>query len=267
MACRDGIESRYLSARIRETHGVSLDGLLVEGGGRARRRKAVRLLRRAGLAGAPSAVLDLLAIARYHRETSERLRRELADAGVPVPSTLPASGHDEHDPKRGDIHRWRLDIDSANAPAAAAWITDRDVDVLVVHGTSILRRPFLEAAPGTILNVHGGIVPKYRNVHSDAWALLQDDRDMIGTTIIHLDAGVDTGDIALQGRIDVGPDDDIGVVKARNLVLAGDLIERALTLARDGVLPRTPQDPSQAGSFPTLTRAQVAALLDDQHDG
>ena len=67
----------------------------------------------------------------------------------------------------------------------------------------------LSIAKRYTLNIHGGIVPKYRNVHSEFWAISKNDFKNIGTSIIHLDPGIDTGDIAIQEILEINSNDTI----------------------------------------------------------
>lgn len=92
----------------------------------------------------------------------------------------------------------------ASAPRTVASINDESVprllqeaapDIVVVMGTSILRRAVLEAAGAAILNIHGGYLPDYRGNHCFFWALYDDRPDRIGSTIHFVDPGIDTGDV------------------------------------------------------------------------
>lgn len=85
-----------------------------------------------------------------------------------------------------------------------AWINDQSVsrvlrafapDITVVMGTSILRPETLNAAGSTIINIHGGFLPWYRGNHCFFRAMLERDRERVGSTIHHVTTGVDSGDV------------------------------------------------------------------------
>ncbi len=114
-------------------------------------------------------------------------------------------------------------------------------ELVIVFGTSILKPEVLTVAKRYTLNIHGGIVPKYRNVHSDFWAISKKDLKNIGTSIIHLDPGIDTGDIAIQGLLDISPDDTLLSIKKKNTELSLKLIIQAIEMAKKGNLPKNQQ--------------------------
>jgi methionyl-tRNA formyltransferase len=103
--------------------------------------------------------------------------------------------------------------------------------------------------------------PAYRNVHCDFWALYRRDFENVGVSIIHLDPGIDSGDVALQGRVEVSAGDSIFKVKARLAQLAADLALEALAQAREGTLPRQPQDSGDSGFYRTPTARQLMELF------
>ena len=115
-------------------------------------------------------------------------------------------------------------------------------ELIIVFGTSILKPQILSIAKKFTLNIHGGIVPKYRNVHSDFWAISKNDLKNIGTSIIHLDPGIDTGDIAIQGIVDIDSTDSIFSIKRKNIELSLRLITQAIEMAKSENLPKLPQN-------------------------
>ena len=63
----------------------------------------------------------------------------------------------------------------------------------------------------------------------------------IGTSIIHLDPGIDTGDIAMQGLLKVNSDDTLLSIKKKNVELSLQLIIQTIEMAKTGNLPKTRQ--------------------------
>jgi len=114
-------------------------------------------------------------------------------------------------------------------------------ELIIVFGTSILKPEVLSIAKRYTLNIHGGIVPKYRNVHSDFWAISKNDFKNIGTSIIHLDPGVDTGDIAIQEFLEIDSNDTIFSIKKKNIELSLKLITQAIEMVELENLPKVTQ--------------------------
>jgi hypothetical protein len=108
-------------------------------------------------------------------------------------------------------------------------------------------------AANIFLNIHGGLVPKYRNVHSEFWALKNNEPHEIGSSIIYLDSGVDTGDLAIQEKIDVSDTTSVMRATVANLKVAARLAVKAAHLLESGQLPRLRQSElnGPAGFFQT----------------
>jgi folate-dependent phosphoribosylglycinamide formyltransferase PurN len=95
-------------------------------------------------------------------------------------------------------------VQSVNDDSAVMALKRANPDVVVVNGTRIIAEHVLRSVPATFLNTHSGITPLYRGVHGGYWALANKDRANCGVTIHVVDAGIDTGDIVYQARIEPG---------------------------------------------------------------
>ena len=160
-------------------------------------------------------------------------------------------------PENTTIHR----VENASGAKCISILKKLEPAILVVLGTSLLSKDVLAIAKEYSLNIHGGIVPQYRNVHSDFWAFIFRDHDNIGTSIIHLDRGIDTGDVALQSSIEVDAQDTIYSIKKKNLILAGNLVIKTIGKAIDDSLPKVPQSNTQKGFYHTPGFADFFRLL------
>ena len=244
LLCRDGSAARYLA------HRLALEGLvqaiILEHGAAARRRKLARWFAQSAWWQLPQRCLDLLALQRYGRAVDAHLTRQLLQ---PQGCAAYPAGVPQHT------------VDDANDPACIALLASIAPQIVVVFGTSILRDSVLHLPVPYRLNVHMGMVPHYRNVHSDAWAFLRRDYERIGTSILHLSAGIDDGDVALQAAIDVEPGDTILAIKRKNLEVAGRLVVQAVRLAGDHALPRTPQAGAGAGVYKTPGFAELRQIM------
>lgn len=226
--------SRYIAHRLQIEPAP--DSIVVELGAGAKRRKLKRTFRQASWWQYPGRCLDLAAVAAYSRRAERHLKEALLD-----PTAIDGfpSSTRQHE------------VEDANADASLELLRELAPDVLLVFGTSILSASVLEIPKRHALNIHTGIVPAYRNVHSDFWAVQARDYENVGVSIIHLDPGIDSGDLALQGRIAVDTNDSIFDIKLKLARLAGDLALEAIRRARADNLPRTPQDEGAAGFYPT----------------
>jgi folate-dependent phosphoribosylglycinamide formyltransferase PurN len=90
---------------------------------------------------------------------------------------------------------------SANAPNLLDLIQREKPDLVLVSGTDLLRKGTLERLPSKVMNLHTGISP-YLNGGPNCtnWALALGEFDMIGNTIMWIDAGIDSGAIVATER-------------------------------------------------------------------
>lgn len=251
LACRDSPASHYIAGCLAR-RGL-LDALIVESGKIARRNKVRRMLRQGPPWKLPGTLLDLLFLYSYQLLQEQSLRGYVA-----------AENSGEGFP--GGIER--LDVDDINDMAVMDFLRPQKPDYLVVCGTSILKADLISIPLTATLNIHGGLVPKYRNVHSDLWAYVAGDYENIGSSVLLLDEGIDTGDIVCQAAAGVVAGEGLFAAKKKNLALAGELIVAALTQeqlmktrqAQDKKLQRFYPTPG-VGAFLRLMRMSVRERL------
>jgi methionyl-tRNA formyltransferase len=84
----------------------------------------------------------------------------------------------------------------ANLSYAKDAIQKFQPDAIFVFGSSILKNDILDLVqPGKIVNMHLGLSPYYRGSGTNFWPFVNDELEYVGATILHIDPGVDTGDI------------------------------------------------------------------------
>ncbi len=128
-----------------------------------------------------------------------------------------------------------------------------DVAVVVAYG-KILPREVLEVPRHGCLNIHASLLPKYRGAAPIQRAMAEGETTT-GVTIMKIDEGLDTGPMVCAEEVDILDDDDHVSLANTLSVVGADLMMRALAqLERDGSLPLTPQDGSQATLAPPITR-------------
>lgn len=127
-----------------------------------------------------------------------------------------------------------------------------DVAVVVAYGR-ILPQHLLDTPKHGCLNVHFSLLPKYRGAAPVNWAVANDE-PVTGVTVMFMDAGLDTGDIALQTECWIARDDTTVTLAERLSFIGADTLGDALKQLEAGTLPRIPQDHAEASHAPILTR-------------
>jgi hypothetical protein len=243
LACRDGPSSYYIAGRLAQKNLLS--AIIVERGKTARRNKMRRMFRRSAFWQIPGNVLNIAFLSIYQAIQERAIRKLVASGGL-----------EARFPDGIQLVR----VEDINDTNCKDFLEDRKPDYLVVMGTALLKDFVIDIPSIAALNIHGGLVPKYRNVHCDFWAYIDDDCDNIGTSILYLDEGIDSGDIVCQASAGVQIQDGLLEAKRKNLSLAADLIETALT-RRELIDNRRAQDKALQQFFPTPGNAAFMRLL------
>ena len=106
---------------------------------------------------------------------------------------------------------------------------------------------------------HPSILPRYRGASAINWAVINGETET-GLTIFWVDEGIDTGDILLQKKVEIGPSETTGEVYFNKLYPLGvEACLEAVDLVAQGQAPRIPQDHSQATYDPPCDE-KVAGL-------
>jgi methionyl-tRNA formyltransferase len=127
-----------------------------------------------------------------------------------------------------------------------------DIFIVAAYGL-LLPKGILEMPPLGCVNIHGSLLPKYRGAAPIHAAIAAGER-ATGVTIMHMDAGLDTGDMILKKEMEIGADERFPSVYERMAALGADALIEALTQLGSGTAPREKQDDSQATYAPQLTR-------------
>ena len=81
-------------------------------------------------------------------------------------------------------------------------------DIIAVFGTSLIKGPLLKLGRLGIVNLHGGLSPKYRGADCTFWALFNGEPENVGCTIHFVDEGIDTGNLIAHVSPEVKSGDD-----------------------------------------------------------
>ncbi|MBB5035941.1 methionyl-tRNA formyltransferase [Prosthecobacter dejongeii] len=127
-----------------------------------------------------------------------------------------------------------------------------DVAVVVAYG-QILSRAVLDVPKLACLNIHASLLPKYRGASPIQAAIRAGDSET-GVTIMHMDEGLDTGDILLMDRVTIEPTDTGGSLHDKLALAAPASLEEALDLIASGPAPRKAQENEFASDCGKLKR-------------
>jgi methionyl-tRNA formyltransferase len=109
-----------------------------------------------------------------------------------------------------------------------------DVAVVVAYGM-ILPQAILDAVPLGCFNLHGSLLPRWRGAAPINRAIMAGDTES-GVMVMKMDAGLDTGDVAMAGRIAVTDTMTASDLHDALAPLGADLMVRAMAALERGGL-------------------------------
>lgn len=127
-----------------------------------------------------------------------------------------------------------------------------DAVVIIAYGqivpTQLLKIPRL----GWI-NLHASLLPKYRGAAPINWAIVNGE-SVTGNSTMLVDAGMDTGAILLQQRVEIARDETAPRLATRLAELGAALVVDSIVGLDHGTLVPKPQDNAQATRAPLLKK-------------
>jgi Formyl transferase len=121
-------------------------------------------------------------------------------------------------------------------------------DLVIGFGTSYVHARTLTRIPRGMLNLHTGLLPEYRGVKSEFWALASGERRSTGWTLHFMSPELDAGDIVMRKHVEPN-DDDPASLRARLLRDAVVDLSRFLEQTRAHGFASIPRQPQGEGRY------------------
>ncbi|MCW8810864.1 MAG: methionyl-tRNA formyltransferase [Ignavibacteriaceae bacterium] len=126
-------------------------------------------------------------------------------------------------------------------------------DLFVVVAFRILPKEVFDIPKFGSFNLHGSFLPKYRGAAPIQWALINGETET-GLTTFKLAEKVDTGNIYLQEKVEIFPEDNFETLHDRMSLLGADLVLKTIGLIESGNFELMQQDDSLASPAPKITK-------------
>jgi methionyl-tRNA formyltransferase len=109
-------------------------------------------------------------------------------------------------------------------------------ELILCYGSSLIRGSLLSEFRGRFLNLHLGLSPYYHGSGTNVWPLIHGKPEYVGATFMHIDEGIDTGEIIHQVRARIFFEDSVHQIGNR---LIADLALSYIELVRnfDALVP------------------------------
>ena len=145
-------------------------------------------------------------------------------------------------------------VQDVNGAECCARVQEFDPDLIAVSAFGqILKRHILTIPKLGCINVHPSLLPQYRGPAPAYW-ILKNKEKFSGVTIHFIDEGIDTGDILLQRRCEIGIDESEESLGVKTTALGASMLVEAVGLLRQGKVNRRKQDEQESSyySFPRI---------------
>lgn len=123
--------------------------------------------------------------------------------------------------------------------------------IIVAAFGKIISRDLLQIPRFGCINIHASLLPKYRGAAPIQWAIINGEKET-GITTMLMDAGLDTGEILLKKKLEIGEEETAGELYNRLAEAGKEALLETLRDLKRGVLTPEPQDHSQATLAPPL---------------
>ncbi|HEX2533773.1 MAG TPA: methionyl-tRNA formyltransferase [Chitinophagaceae bacterium] len=126
-------------------------------------------------------------------------------------------------------------------------LRDLRADLQVVVAFRMLPEAVWSMPPLGTINVHGSLLPQYRGAAPINWAVINGEKET-GVTTFKLKHEIDTGNILLQERIPIGPEETAGEVHDHMKEVGARVLMETVKGLAGGHLQEQPQETLDAGA-------------------
>jgi methionyl-tRNA formyltransferase len=114
-----------------------------------------------------------------------------------------------------------------------------DLIVVAAFG-QILPKQILDMPKYGCINVHASLLPKYRGAAPIQWSII-DGEPFTGITIMHMDVGLDTGDMIMKDKVSIERKETFGSLHDKLADCGGKLLLKAIEAIENGTATREKQ--------------------------
>lgn len=118
-----------------------------------------------------------------------------------------------------------------------------NADLQIVVAFRMLPEVVWNMPPMGTFNLHASLLPQYRGAAPINWAIINGDTET-GVTTFFLKHDIDTGNIIMQERTPINPEDNIGTLYDRLMEIGAGVVCRTVDQIENGTVKTYPQDES-----------------------
>ena len=124
-------------------------------------------------------------------------------------------------------------------------------DLQIVVAFRMLPEIVWNMPPLGTFNLHASLLPQYRGAAPINWAVINGETET-GITTFFLQHEIDTGNIIMQEKITIAPDDNAGIVHDKLMMLGADLVLQTVNQIESGNVTSIPQPEGELKAAPKI---------------
>jgi methionyl-tRNA formyltransferase len=144
-----------------------------------------------------------------------------------------------------------LQPESLRDPAFIEAIATLNPDLIIVVAFRILPPEVFSIPRLGSFNLHASLLPKYRGAAPINWAIINGENET-GVTTFFLQEKVDTGNMLLQARVPIRPEDNAGTLHDTLAHVGAEIVLHTVRLIEQGRVNTRMQDDALASPAPKL---------------
>jgi methionyl-tRNA formyltransferase len=139
-------------------------------------------------------------------------------------------------------------------------LRDYKPDLLIsIAGNQIFKMPLISLATKGCLNLHTALLPKYRGLMPSFWVLKNNEK-YTGVSIFFVDEGIDSGDILVQKKVEIGDRTQAELIDETKLLGMQAILE-SVEKIHSGKYELIPNPNEEMTYFTFPTKEDVKAFL------
>ncbi len=174
---------------------------------------------------------------------------------VTMPDKIAGRGHKLY---QSDVKRYAvehelnvLQPERLKSPDFINSLKELNADLFIVIAFRMLPREVWQMPELGTFNLHASLLPKYRGAAPINRAVMNGDTET-GVTTFFLKHEIDTGDMIMQRKIEILPEDNVGIVHDRLMHLGAQMVVETVKAIADGTLTTTPQPEGEFSPAPKI---------------
>ncbi len=121
-------------------------------------------------------------------------------------------------------------------------------DLQIVVAFRMLPEVVWNMPPQGTFNLHASLLPQYRGAAPINWAVINGDTET-GVTSFFLQHEIDTGNVIIQEKTAIGPNDNAGIVHDKLMLMGASHVTRTVDMICTGEVSSIPQNEMNAGEL------------------